>query len=97
MLYEVITDVYSALQKMRIDGAENNLPSYVFTGHYQAAPYFYQDEHFRLPEVILMSVYAQEKVAAVDPSFVDIINECAIESGVYERKLWQQEEKQAYA
>ncbi len=34
-------DVYSALQKLRIDGAENNLPSYVFTGHNQAAPYFF--------------------------------------------------------
>lgn len=88
-------DVYSALQKMRIDGAENNLPSYVFTGHYQAAPYFFQDEHFRLPEVVMMSVYAQEKVAAVDPSFVAIINACAEESGVYERKLWQEEEKRA--
>ena len=89
-------DVYSTLQKLRIDGAENNLPSYVFTGHYQAAPYFYQDEHFRLPEVVMMSVYAQEKVAAVDPSFVEVIRACAKESGLYERKLWQEEEKKAY-
>ncbi|MXI87685.1 TRAP transporter substrate-binding protein [Sphaerochaeta halotolerans] len=89
-------DVYSMLQKLRIDGAENNLPSYVFTGHYQAAPYFYQDEHFRLPEVVMMSVYAQEKVAAVDPSFVEVMRACAKESGLYERKLWQEEEKKAY-
>ncbi|AEV30537.1 TRAP-type C4-dicarboxylate transport system, periplasmic component [Sphaerochaeta pleomorpha str. Grapes] len=89
-------DIYSALQKLRIDGAENNLPSYVFMDHNQAAPYFYQDEHFRLPEVVMISVDAQEKVAAVDPLFVDVLIECAKESGLYERKLWQEEEKRAY-
>ncbi|MDC7230325.1 MAG: TRAP transporter substrate-binding protein [Sphaerochaetaceae bacterium] len=89
-------DVYSALQKMRIDGAENNLPSYIFTGHYQAAPYFYQDEHFRLPEVVMMSVYAEQKIAALDPLFVEVVRTCAVESGLYERVLWQQEEARAY-
>nr|WP_319473950.1 TRAP transporter substrate-binding protein [uncultured Sphaerochaeta sp.] len=89
-------DVYSALQKMRIDGAENNLPSYIFTGHYQAAPYFYQDEHFRLPEVVMMSVYAEQKIAALDPLFVEVVRTCAVESGLYERILWQQEEARAY-
>jgi len=89
-------DVYSALQKMRIDGAENNLPSYVSTGHYQAAPFFYQDEHFRLPEVVLMSTHAQKKIEAVDPSFIEVIKECARLSGLYERKLWKEEENRAY-
>lgn len=89
-------DVYSALQKLRIDGAENNLPSYVFTGHNQAAPYFYQDEHFRLPEVVMISVDAQKKLAALDPSYVELFRQCAKESGLYERKLWQDEEKRAF-
>jgi tripartite ATP-independent transporter DctP family solute receptor len=89
-------DVYSALQKQRIDGAENNLPSYVFMDHNQAAPYLYQDEHFRLPEVVMVSVDALEKVAAVDPLFVDVLIECSKQSGLYERKLWQEEEKRAY-
>lgn len=89
-------DVYSALQKLRIDGAENNLPSYVFMDHNQAAPYLYQDEHFRLPEVVMISVDAQKKVAAIDPSYVELFAECARESGLYERKLWQEEEKRAF-
>ncbi len=89
-------DVYSALQKLRIDGAENNLPSYVSTGHNQAAPYFYKDEHFRLPEVVMMSVHAQNKVAAVDPAYIEVFKECAKQSGLYERKLWKEEEARAY-
>lgn len=89
-------DVYSALQKLRIDGAENNLPSYVSTGHYQGAPYFYQNEHFRLPEVVVLSVHAQNKIAEIDPSFVEIFKECAKLSGLYERELWKEEEKRAY-
>ncbi len=89
-------DVYSALQKLRIDGAENNLPSYVFMDHNQAAPYFYQDEHFRLPEVVMISSDAQKKVAAIDPAFIDVITQCAKESGYHQRMLWQEEEKRAY-
>lgn len=89
-------DVYSALQKMRIDGAENNLPSYVSTGHSQAAPYFYQNEHFRLPEVVVMSTHVQAKIEAVDPSFIEVFKECARLSGVYERTLWKEEERRAY-
>jgi len=89
-------DVYSALQKMRIDGAENNLPSYVSTGHYQAAPYFYQNEHFRLPEIVVMSTHARQKIEAVDPAFIEVFKECARLSGLYERKLWKEEEMRAY-
>ncbi len=40
-------DVYSALQTAKIDGAENNWPSYAATGHDQAARYYLLDEHAR--------------------------------------------------
>ena len=37
--------VFSALQTGVIDGAENNMPSYVFSNHYTAAKYFSRTEH----------------------------------------------------
>ena len=88
-------DVYSALQTEKIDGAENNFPSYAATGHYEAAPYLLLDEHSRLPEMQIVSTVALERIAAVDESFVEIIRECARESAEYERKLWRETEQQA--
>lgn len=88
-------DIYSALLKKEIDGAENNLPSYVHMGHYVAAPYFYLSEHFRLPEVIAISQSTIEKLNAIDPAIMDVIRECAREAGLYERKLWAEEETAA--
>lgn len=90
-------DVYSALQCYLIDGAENNLPSYMSTGHYQAAPYFFLDEHNRIPEIMMMSDAAKEKIASVDPSFNAIIKACALDASRYERELWQKEETSALA
>lgn len=38
-----------------IDGAENNLPSYVSSDHYKHARYYSMDEHSSVPEILLMS------------------------------------------
>ena len=89
------SDVYSVLQRGVIDGAENNIPSYIYTGHHQAAPYLFLDEHFRIPELVLMSHNAEEKIRAVDPSFLAVIHECAKQAGEYERSLWRQEEERS--
>lgn len=88
-------DVYSALQTAKIDGAENNLPSYAATGHYQAARYYLLDEHSRLPEMQVMSTVALDKIAAIDEDYVTIVRQCAKECALYERELWLQEEKAA--
>lgn len=88
-------DVYSALRTGKIDGAENNWPSYAFTGHYQAARYCLQDEHSRLPEMQIMSTVALDKIAAIDPDYVAIIRQCAQECALYERELWQAQEAES--
>jgi len=88
-------DVYSALQTEKIDGAENNFPSYAATGHYETAPYLVLDEHSRLPEMQIASELTIERIAAVDESFVDIVRECAKESAEYERELWLEREQQS--
>lgn len=86
-------DTYAALQTAQIDGAENNLPSYESTGHFEAAPYFLRDEHSRLPEMQIISTVAMEKIAQVDESYVAVIEQCAKESALYERELWKEREE----
>lgn len=86
-------DVYSAMQTAKIDGAENNWPSYESTGHFEAAPYFLLDEHSRLPEMQIMSTIAMDKISQIDEDYVQIIMECAGESAQYERELWKEREE----
>jgi len=88
-------DVYSALQTDKIDGAENNFPSYAATGHYEAAPYLILDEHSRLPEMQIVSAVTMERIAKVDEAFVAVVQECAKESALYERELWLKTEQEA--
>ena len=88
-------DVYSALQTSKIDGAENNWPSYAFTGHYQAAPYYLLDEHSRLPVMQIMSTVALDKIAEIDEDYVTIVRQCARECAIYERELWLQQEAES--
>ena len=86
----VYSDVYSALEQGIVDGAENNWPSYQSTKHYKVAKYYTIDEHTRVPEIQLCSKVIWDQL---DDSDRQIISECAKESALYERNLWQDREK----
>src|SRR5215468_7035800 len=54
--------VSTGLSTKLIDGAENNWPSYVTTGHYKLAPYYTLTEHTMGPELLVMSPRAWESL-----------------------------------
>lgn len=85
-------DVYYAFELGRIDAAENNLPAYEAQGHWQVARYFTNDEHSRVPEIQLASGKVWEKLPE---EYRRIISECARESAMYQRELWQIQEEKA--
>ena len=91
----VYSQVYAALHNGRIDGAENNWPSYEAKGHYEVAPYFLKNEHTRVPEIQIASRAALEKLAGLDSSFPGIVRGCARDSANVERRLWAEREAQA--
>ncbi len=84
--------VYSALETGKIDGAENNWPSYQSERHYEVAKYMTVDEHARVPEVQMISENTWKKLS---PEYQEIIRECAKESALYERKLWEERTKRS--
>ena len=86
------SEVYSAIEREEVNGAENNWPSYVSMDHYRVAPYFLMDEHMRIPELQLISADTMNKFSESDQK---IIRECAEESALYERKLWAETEVNA--
>ncbi len=78
-------EVYTALQTGVIDGAENNFPSYVTKGHYEVAKYYTQDEHSRVPEIVLFSKLGWD---GLTPEDQELIRKAATESVAYQRELW---------
>jgi tripartite ATP-independent transporter DctP family solute receptor len=84
--------VFSALQTGVIDGAENNLPSYVFSNHYTAAKYYSLTEHLVIPEVLVFSKRAWGNLSADDQN---LLKKFAREAQFEERELWSKYEQQA--
>jgi len=84
--------VFSALQTGVIDGAENNLPSYVFTNHYTAARYLSLTEHLIIPEVLVFSKKVWTTLSADDQV---LIKKLAREAQMEERDLWNKYEQEA--
>ncbi len=84
--------VYAALERGQVDGAENNWSSYVAMQHYEVARYYTIDEHIRIPEIQVCARHTWEQLSDDDKR---ILRECAVESARYERELWTKYEEQA--
>jgi tripartite ATP-independent transporter DctP family solute receptor len=84
--------VFSALQTGVIDGAENNMPSYVFSNHYTAAKYVTLTEHLVIPEVLVFSKRIWNTLSADDQN---LIKKFAREAQLEERGFWKEYEQKA--
>ncbi len=85
-------EVYSSIQTGVIDGAENNWPSYDSSGHFEVAPYYTQDQHLMVPELVAMSLTTWNKLSPEDQK---VIKAAAKNSETLERKLWAEQEKKS--
>ncbi|WP_263771885.1 TRAP transporter substrate-binding protein DctP [Propionivibrio soli] len=86
--------VIDAFKNGEIDGAENNLPSYVSSEHHKYARYYVFDEHSSVPEVLLMSKKAWDTLSADQKKAVMQASE---ESSTHMKRLWAEAEAQALA
>nr|WP_249128086.1 TRAP transporter substrate-binding protein [Bradyrhizobium lablabi] len=84
--------VLTGLVTKLIDGAENNWPSFVTTGHYKHAGYYSLTEHTMSPEVLVMSHKAWMMLSAEDRK---IFREAALRSGQFMREKWRDLEEQS--
>ena len=78
--------VLSALQTGLIDGAENNWPSYVTTGHFRRARFITETNHTMPPEILLISGKAWAELSDADRA---IFREAARESSRFMRERWR--------
>ncbi len=82
--------VAAALREGEIDGAENNVSSYISMGHYTKAPYIVNDEHVRIPEMIIINKSVLESLSQEDQ---EIIRTAAAKSSLRQRQLWDEQEE----
>lgn len=81
------SELYSAMQTGVVDGAENNPPTYATHNHYEIAKYFSLTEHLIIPEILVFSRVAWEKLSKEDQ---DLIKKVAAEAQQEQRKLWDE-------
>ena len=85
-------EVYSALQTGVIDGAENNLPSYASTNHFEVAQNYTLNEHTRIPEVLLMSKQTWDSLSPEDQ---ELMRTAAQDSVAVQREEWNRAVEEA--
>jgi TRAP-type C4-dicarboxylate transport system substrate-binding protein len=87
-------EVYTALKTGLVDGAENNIPSYESTRHFEVAKYYSKTEHSMAPEILLFSKKVWDGLSESDRKAV---RQAAKESVPYMRKLWDEREEKSLA
>ncbi len=85
-------ELYTALQQGVVDGAENNLPSFYTSRHYEVCKFYSVNEHTAVPDVLLIGTDSWKRF---NPQEREWIKEAAVESAIHQRKLWAEAEKES--
>jgi tripartite ATP-independent transporter DctP family solute receptor len=89
-----LAEVYTGIKTGLLDAAENNIPSYQETKHYESAPVFSETEHVMLPEVL---VFSKRIWDTLPPAEQQALRQAAKASVPYYVKLWEAREAAARA
>ncbi|MDX1471473.1 MAG: TRAP transporter substrate-binding protein [Flavobacteriaceae bacterium] len=87
-------ELYTSLQQGVVDGAENNLPSFYTSKHYEICKNFSVDQHTAIPDILVFSSIIFEGLTEQEKKW---ITESAKEAAVKQRELWEAAEKEALA
>ena len=85
-------ELYTALQQGIVDGAENNLPSFHLSRHYEICKYLMLDEHSAIPDELLISTLIWNRLSPQEQKW---LKEAAMESLEFQKKIWQEAELEA--
>ncbi len=85
-------ELYTALQSGVVDGAENNPPSFYLSHHYEVSRYYTLNEHTMIPDVMIMSTHAWNKLTEQERIW---LQQAVDESVVVQREEWQKSEDES--
>ncbi|PQJ30588.1 C4-dicarboxylate ABC transporter substrate-binding protein [Nonlabens arenilitoris] len=84
-------ELYTALQQGVVSGAENNIPSYFTSKHYEVCKFLSLDEHTSVPDVLVIGTETLKRLSDQEKKW---LNQAVEESKIAQRKLWEQSEKE---
>lgn len=87
-------EVYTGLKTGLVDAAENNIPSYETSKHFESAPVYSETGHSMVPEVI---VFSKKIWDTLTPQEQSGLRAAARASVPYYQKLWEAKEKESMA
>lgn len=85
-------ELYTALQQGVVSGAENNIPSYFTSKHYEVCKFLSLDEHTSVPDVLVIGTEALSRLSEQEKKW---LNQAVEESKIEQRKLWEASEKES--
>ncbi|MCA9239753.1 MAG: TRAP transporter substrate-binding protein [Planctomycetales bacterium] len=87
-------ELYTALHASMLDGAENNLPSFYTSRHFEVCRYFSFDEHTRVPDMLLISTITWQTLSDTQRGW---LQQASAESVLLQRQLWREETERVAA
>lgn len=85
-------ELYTSLQQGVVDGAENNLPSFYSSRHYEICKNLSMDEHSSIPDILVISTIIYDKLSSEEKRWIE---EAAQDAAIMQRKLWKTAEIEA--
>jgi tripartite ATP-independent transporter DctP family solute receptor len=82
------SEVYTALQQGVVDGAENNIPTWVHTRNIEVANVYSENEHSMVPDFLVVSTKSWDSLSK---RHQDIILKAAGNAEASQRKIWAEE------
>lgn len=84
-------ELYTALQQGVVEGAENNIPSYFTSKHYEVCKFLSIDEHTSVPDVLVIGTGTLDRLTDQEKVW---LREAVQDSKVAQRKLWDNSEQE---
>lgn len=78
-------ELYAALASGVVDGAENNIPTFYQSRHWEICKYFVLDGHTAPSDMLLMSTYTWQRLTEQEKRW---LTRAVTESVQYQRDLW---------
>ena len=85
-------EIYGALQRGNINGAENNPPTFVAQAHFEVCKHFTFDHHSRIPDILHISSQLWNDLTDQEKEWFQV---AANEASAYQRKLWGEKTNKA--
>ncbi len=87
-------ELYTAIQSKVVDGGENNPVVYANMRHFEVAKFYSLDEHSMIPDILIISKSAFDKISADEQAAV---KKAALESTLYMKDtLWPEAEAASF-